>query len=154
MDQAVRNKDEADGLGRFLELHPNVRFKSATGLRVDGRRGEGGNQEMVPLMQIAGNVAPDIFTFMLLRSSGAYVKKGYLKPLDEYIARMDRSELDGRVPPALRDACRRMGPDGKKHWYFLPTKIMVRVLAFRLDQFARAVLDPTRPPRTWNELEQ
>ncbi|MCL5103190.1 MAG: extracellular solute-binding protein [Armatimonadetes bacterium] len=147
MDQDPRNKAEAAVFQRFVELHPDIRLKSTTGLRI-----EGSDQDMVTLMQIAGDIAPDILG-VGFRSSDTYIRKGFLQPLDDYVAKLDRRDLARRVPPAVRDVCYREGPDGKKHWYLLPTARMVRVLVYRFDHFAKAGINPNCPPRTWSEFE-
>ena len=134
---------------RFLELHPNVRLVPGSNLSFGGAK----TMDMVPLMQIAGDISSDVL-MLNFRLSDTYVQKGFLKPLDEYVKGMSKEELDRRVPPSMRDVFYRTGPDGKKHWYMFPIAKQVRVLAYRRDMFARAGLDPDRPPRTWGELEE
>ncbi len=146
--QDVGSKSESAVVRRFLELHPEVRLKRGTGMLIEGK-----TQDMIPLMQIAGDISPDVI-YVNFRLSETYIENGFLKPLDQYISSIDEEELDRRVPPAVRDICYRTGPDGKKHWYMLPTEKLVRVLVYRRDLFAAAGLDPDRPPRTWKELQQ
>ncbi|MDO8587217.1 MAG: extracellular solute-binding protein [Armatimonadota bacterium] len=138
-DRAVMN--------RFLKLHPNVRLRAGAGLRLPGVQ----TMDMVPLMQIAGDISPDVI-YVNFRFSDTYIQKGFLKPLDKYIAKMDPKDLARRVPPAVKQVAYRLGPDGKMHWYALPTSRLVIALIYRRDLFARAGLDPDKPPRTWEEL--
>ena len=146
--QTPANKAQIAVMRRFMERYPNVRLSSGTGITIEG----GSNyMDAGPLMQIAGDISPDII-YVNFRFSGTYIEKGYLKPLDSYMKGMSQAEIDRRVPPAIRDVCYRMGPDGKKHWYTLPTERVVLALTYRRDLFARAGLDPDRPPRTWDEF--
>lgn len=135
---------------RFQELHPNIRLvEGQSRLKMAG----GVNMDMMPLMQIAGDIAPDLI-YVCNRQSGMYINAGFLKPMDEYVAAMNKDELDRRVPPSIRNICYRRGPDGKKHWYALPTWKYVMAIAYRKDIFLRAGMDPDKPPRTWKELEE
>ena len=144
----MRSRVEAAVIQRFLEDHPNVRIKKETNLRMGNN-----TMDVVPLMQIAGDISPDVI-YVNFRFSETYIQKGFLKPLDEYMSSISREELARRVPAAVREVCYREGPDGKKHWYALPVGRYVRVLTYRRDLFAKAGLDPDRPPRTWSEFEQ
>lgn len=134
-------------INRFLKLHPNVKLRAGAGLKLPGVQ----TMDMVPLMQIAGDISPDVI-YVNFRFSDTYIHKGFLKPLDKYIAKMDPKDLARRVPPAVKEVCYRKGPDGKKHWYSLPTSRLVITLIYRRDLFAKAGLDPDKPPRTWSEL--
>ncbi len=145
----IASKAETAVVQAFLRKYPQVRLKRAAGLQIGG----GSNTlDMIPLMQIAGDIAPDVL-YVNFRMSDTYVASGFLQPLDEYVARIPAAEMARRVPPSIRDVCYRLGPDGRMHWYTLPTSRLVRVLSWRRDLFARAGLDPDRPPRTWDELE-
>jgi ABC-type sugar transport system permease subunit/ABC-type glycerol-3-phosphate transport system substrate-binding protein len=146
---SIAARVEVAVMQRFLELHPDVKLKNGSGIKIEG----GANtMDMVPLMQIAGDISPDVI-YVNFRFSETYIEKGFLKPLDKYIARMDPKELARRFPPAVRQVCYRKGPDGKMHWYAVPTNRLVRVMIYRRDLFAKAGLNPDRPPRTWDELE-
>lgn len=148
--QDVGSKAECSVVRRFMKDHPDIRLKGGSTLKIEG---SANTMDMVPLMQIAGDISPSVIA-VNFRMSDTYIQRGFLKPLDEYVAGVDQKELMRRVPPAVLDVVYRKGPDGKKHWYMLPTGSLVRVLAYRRDLFAKAGLDPNRPPRTWEELAQ
>lgn len=149
-DARIGTQVEMAVVQRFLELYPNIRLSKGTGLQINGASN---TMDMVPLMQIAGDISPDVI-YVNFRLSDTYIQSGFLKPLDEYVANLSPADIARRVPPAVKDVCYREGPDGKKHWYCLPTSRYVRALVYRRDLFAKAGLDPNKPPRTWRELEQ
>jgi len=121
------------------------------------------------LLSIAGGTAPDIIEFNF-RKSGTYVAKGFLHPLDEWIDPemtaqeakaqgtfdeniMYKDELERRVHPKAMDALYTLGPDGKKHFYFLPFYNEVRIMAINKNLFRKAGLDPIKDvPKTWDEM--
>lgn len=146
---AVTDKAESAVLRQFLELHPDIRLTKATGLQLQN---VSQSMDMVPLMQIAGDISPDVL-YVNFRTSDTYIRKGFLRPLDDFVKAIPKEELDRRVPPSIRDVMYREGPDGRKHWYMLPTGRVVRALTYRRDLFRRAGLDPNKPPRTWSEFE-
>lgn len=133
-------------LERFREMHPHIRLESATPLRI-----EGDVMDAAPLMSIAGGTAPDIL-YVNFRQSDTYIRRGFLAPLDEFIAEFSEDELAERVPPVIRPVIHRRGPDGKEHWWAMPYQVLAAVLYYRRDLFAAAGLDPDRPPQTWEEL--
>ena len=144
----VKHRAESAVVKRFLELNPNINLIPGTPLKLGEH-----TMDTIPLMQIAGDISPDIL-YVNFRMSDGYVQRGFLMPLDSFMENMSQEEIDRRVPPSLRDVCYRKGPDGKKYWYMLPTEKVVRCLIYRKDLFERAGLDPDRPPRTWSELEE
>jgi len=141
-----RDRAECAIVRRFQELHPNVRLIQGTGLQIEGR-----TMDVVPMMQIAGDISPQVI-YVNFRLSDTYIQEGFLKPLDEYMKNMSPEEINRRVPPSIRNVCYRPGPDGKKHWYALPTTKLVRALIYRRDLFEKAGLDPDKPPRTWSQF--
>ncbi len=140
------NKAEAAVVRRFMEKYPDIKLKRGSGVQIAGPGAEAG-----PLMQIAGDVSPEVI-YVNFRYSDTYIQNGYLKPLDEYMDAIPKEELMRRVPPAVLPVIYREGPDGKKHWWALPTSRLVRVLAYRRDLFSKAGLNPDDPPRNWDEL--
>lgn len=66
-------------LALFQERHPNVRLAPATGLQIPGR-----TMDVVPLMQIAGDVSPDVI-YVNFRQSDTYIQNRFLYPLDRYL---------------------------------------------------------------------
>ena len=146
--QDARTKADVAVLRKFILLHPNIKLVKGTGLKIAG----GANtMDMVPMMQIAGDISPAVI-YVNFRMSDTYIQKGFLRPLDDFVKKIPKDELNRRVPPAVRSVIYRTGPDGKKHWYALPTSRLVRVLTWRRDLFAKAGLDPDTPPKTWGEF--
>jgi len=133
---------------RFLELHPDVRLESSTTLKI-----EGDVMDAAPLMAIAAGTSPDII-YVNFRQSDTYISQGFLYPLDEYINELSPEELVERIPPSIKPVVYREGPDGQSHYWAMPKEIVAPVLLFRKDLFARAGLDPRKPPTDWKELEE
>lgn len=123
----------------FSRKHPNIRLERYSSLAIQGPAAESGI-----LMAYAGGTAPDIVyaNFRLLRN---YVNQGFLRPLDELVAR-DPETLK-RVQPAV---LKELYVDGKL--YSVPSNQYVQALYYRKDLFRAAGLDPNRPPRDWNEF--
>lgn len=152
-------------LDAFLEKYPNIKMRyGSIPLLI-----EGVGTESHLLLAIAGGTAPDMIEFNF-RQSGTYVEKGFLFPLDEWINDqitaaeakaqgifddniMYKDELEKRVHPKAMDALYTKGPDGKKHYYFLPWKNEIRVMAYNKILFRQVGLDPDKDvPKTWDEL--
>lgn len=134
-------------LTRFQAEHPWIQLSPNTGLEIEGRGGT-----MATLMQIAGDIAPDVL-HVDLGIIDSFVEQGFLSPLDDYIARMTPEERMSRAPPAIWDAVTRAGPpDGREHVYALPIQVYVSAMFYRRGLFRQAGL-PDRPPADWAELE-
>ena len=151
----------------FRKKFPNIIPESnPMGLQFEGAAGE------APLlMSIAGGTAPDVI-HVNGRQSGSFVERKFLAPLDEYInieitadeAKaqgtfnadiMYKEEWEKRVKSQAQDAVYRVGPDGKKHFYFLPYSYWARVLAYSKTLFQESGLDPDKDyPKTWPEMMQ
>ncbi len=149
----------------FRNKYPNIFPKSnPMGLRFEGAAGE------APLlMSIAGKTAPTVL-HVNGRQSGSYVERGFLHPLDKYVKPelsaleaknkgiydaniMYKEEFESVVRPQARDMVYRIGPDGKKHVYFLPYSYWARVLAYNKTLFNEAGLNSDKDyPKTWNEM--
>ncbi|MBI4024346.1 MAG: extracellular solute-binding protein [Verrucomicrobia bacterium] len=132
---------------RFRQLHPHIRLESSTALQI-----EGDVQDAAPLMAIAGGTSPDII-YVNFRQSETYIQRGFLHPLDEYVAQMSPEEIADRVPGPVMPVIHREGAGGKHYWAF-PNLVIAKVLMYRRDLFAAAGLDPDRPPRNWDELRE
>ncbi|MGI5868267.1 MAG: extracellular solute-binding protein [Kiritimatiellia bacterium] len=77
----------------FKARHPDLeRLEPATGLVIPGR-----TMDTQPLMQIAGDVSPDVI-YVNFRQSDTYIRNKFLYPLDAYIEKVAGAEM----PP---DAC-------------------------------------------------
>ncbi len=132
-------------IDEFYRHYPNIRVKPATGLVIEGK-----GLDMVSLMQIAANIAPDVL-YVNFRRSDTYISQGFLYPLDEYVKKLSTEELKV-IPDKLWPVIKRNGPpDGKKHIYAWPTQPLIRAVLYRRDLFQAAGL-PDRAPRNWDEL--
>lgn len=138
---------------RFHELHPYILLKADEGLII-----QGAEMDAAPLFAINGNSSPDVI-YVNLRQSGTYIEKGFLYPLDEYMAQLSEEEIKERIPAKLLPVVYRTGPTGEltagktqKHYWTMPIEISAMVLFYRKDLFAEAGLDPDRPPSNWNEM--
>jgi len=76
-------------LDAFQKRFPNIRPVSTTGLEIPGR-----TLDMVPLMQIAGDIAPDVL-YVNFRKSDTYISNKFLYPLDKYIDAMAGVHIPG-----------------------------------------------------------
>lgn len=136
-------------LRHFQSVNPNIVLERGAGLTVKGME-----LDAAPLMAIAGGVAPDII-LVNFRQSDSYVQQGFLTPLDEYIEELQKEapgELEEMIPAPVMPVARREGPDGKTHYWMVPTEFCVTALFYRKDMFVQAGLDPEKPPQTWDEL--
>jgi len=66
-------------LAAFEQRFPHIKPYSPTGLEIAGR-----SMDIVPLMQIAGNIAPDVL-YVNFRQSSTYIANKFLYPLDKYV---------------------------------------------------------------------
>ena len=60
----------------LLKRHPDLRLVPATGISIPGR-----TMDTQPLMQIAGDVSPDVI-YVNFRQSDTYIRNKFLYPLD------------------------------------------------------------------------
>lgn len=65
----------------FKQRHPGIELLPATGIEIPGR-----GMDTQPLMQIAGDVSPDVI-YVNFRQSDTYIRNKFLHPLDEFIER-------------------------------------------------------------------
>lgn len=76
----------------FQARHPGVTLVPATGINIPGR-----GMDTQPLMQIAGDVSPDVI-YVNFRQSDTYIRNKFLHPLDRYIEREAGVEIkDGHL---------------------------------------------------------
>lgn len=76
----------------FVARHPHVTLLPATGIVIPGR-----SMDTQPLMQIAGDVSPDVI-YVNFRQSDTYIRNKFLHPLDRYYERTAGVELpDGHL---------------------------------------------------------
>jgi multiple sugar transport system permease protein len=127
---------------RFMELHPDIKVEGFKGMAAPGLE-----QDVGPLMAMAGGVAPDVL-YVNFRISDSYIQQRFLYPLDEYVAKWAKEEnLNERIHPAVWPVIKREG-----HVWAIPYGTLVMVLAYRKDLYRDAGLDPNRPPQNWDEL--
>ncbi|MDQ2985802.1 MAG: extracellular solute-binding protein [Armatimonadota bacterium] len=124
----------------FHRLNPDIRVVNAAGLEVAG------NQPDAPfLMSMAGDTAPDVF-YVNFRQMTNYIEQGFCRPLDDLIAQ--HPEALARLKPKVVDVLRSF--DGKV--YCIPYIQYGMALYYRIDFYREAGLDPSKPPRDWDQF--
>ena len=161
----INGKVQAAQFRAFKEKYPNIKLGGMSKpIEIEGM-----GTESSDLLAIAAGNAADVFDFNF-RQSGTFIDKGFLSPLDRYIRDditaqealekgefdeniMYRDELVERVLAKAMDATYTIGPDNKKHYYFLPRYNEVRVMCYNKQLFQEAGLDPIKDvPATWDEF--
>ena len=152
-------------LEAFQKKFPNIKPVSTTGLVLPG---SSRSMNIVPLMQIAGDIAPHVM-YVNFRISDTYirnkflypldkyiesslgldVKDGHLLELDEYLAELKKSprykeEIEDRVPYQCWAVMRRECPYGEdcpycKKWGGTPAKKHYHVWAFPQGALVKAL---------------
>ena len=162
---SVDGKVQAAQFEAFKKKYPNISLGGTnTPIMIEGIGNESSD-----LLAIAAGNSPDVFDFNY-RQSGTFIEKGFIRSLDNFIRDditsdqakesgeydsniMYKEELLDRVWPKVMDATHTLGPDGKKHYYFLPRSYDVRVMCYNKQLFQEAGLDPIKDvPKTWEEL--
>lgn len=162
---SVDGKVQSAQFEAFKKKYPNISLGGTnTPIMIEGIGNESSD-----LLAIAAGNSPDVFDFNY-RQSGTFVDKGFIRSLDEFIRDnvtsdeakeagdydpniMYKDELFERIWPKVMDAAYTLGPDDKKHYYFLPRSYDVRVMCYNKQLFQEAGLDPIRDvPKTWDEL--
>jgi ABC-type sugar transport system permease subunit/ABC-type glycerol-3-phosphate transport system substrate-binding protein len=138
----------------FMRDHPNVDVIPAEPLQVgEGALGEDSGR----LMAIAGRIAPDVMR-LWFHQLHLYAEREYILPLDEYIGTdtngdgfLDDDEATWpgwrEIPMNIRLAAMVNG-----HVYGLPYGDFAQLIIYRQDLFREVGLDPTQPPKTWEEF--
>lgn len=72
----------------FRKTFPHIRPVSSEGLHIPGR-----TMDVVPLMQIAGDIAPDTL-YVNFRQSDTYIRSKFLYPLDRYIEKLAGTSIN------------------------------------------------------------
>ena len=124
-------------LDRYHELNPGVRIRNLGGIRDDTKA----------IRAIVAGVPPDIYTLADPFYLGPLAAQGGLLPLDSTLAEAGLRE-EQFVPAALSQ-CRYRGK-----LYAMPYLLDVYALLYNRKLFEDAGLDPDRPPRTLEELEE
>jgi ABC-type sugar transport system permease subunit len=76
-------------LDAFQKRYPNIKPVTTAGLEIPGR-----TLDMVPLMQIAGDIAPEVM-YINFRKSDTYISNKFLYPLDKYIEHLAGTDIPG-----------------------------------------------------------
>ncbi len=134
----IWSKAELALLDEFQRQNPNIKLKSATGLRIPGEI-----QESSDYLMAAGGTAPDIWV-LHLRKVQNFIEQKLVIPLDEYATQEWIDSLD--IPKQLWPVVMRDG-----HYYGILRDYYFMGLIYRRDLFLEAGL-PDRPPKDWNEL--
>ena len=156
--------------GRHNWDEVEVQVHKSTGIVVEGVE--------VDLLQIAGDLAPDIL-YVNFRKSDNYIQAGFLHPLDRpedgYIGDLHGATIDGdgirrgalgpgysgmtdeqlnfRVHPSIWPVIRRKGPYGKEQTWAIPYGgALGKVLAFRKDLFDEYGVAYPTIDWTWDDL--
>jgi ABC-type sugar transport system permease subunit/ABC-type glycerol-3-phosphate transport system substrate-binding protein len=128
----------------FEEFHrrnPDIRVVNAGGLSL----ADGNQADNLFLMSMAGDKAPDLF-YVNFRQYYTFLEQGFARPLDDLIAK--DPDVMQRVNPTVKKVL--TSYDGKI--YAIPFFQVALALYYRKDHFLAAGLDPTKPPRTWDEF--
>ena len=114
---AEKYKKSPEKYGKFDWDNVEIRLKPFSGIKVEGVEND--------LLAIAGNMAPDVLSINF-RKSDNYISNSFLQPLDEFIDNLSPAErkqfLEERIHPKIMPVLHRMGPDGKIHYWAIPTK--------------------------------
>ena len=159
LDRVLDAPDKAEAAIRkaFQERYPNATLKRLI------YRSQSGNQpgefftDTDTRETMDKGIGPDILT-VNFRQSGTYIRKGYLRPLDEQIAQWRQTPLGEHefkkfFSAPMNDVCCQPGPDGNKHWYAVSAPMrMVAVLFRAKDKLRAAGIDAEHPPRDWDEF--
>ena len=70
-------------LEAFRDRRPDIKPVAPTGIEIPGRQ----SMDFLPLMQIAGDIAPDVL-YVNFRQSDTFVQNKFLYPLDRYIEKL------------------------------------------------------------------
>jgi multiple sugar transport system permease protein len=132
----------------FQKRHPEVDLVPVEGIRLENMV-----SETTTVMLIAGGIAPDVLK-MNFRSADGFIKQGMVAPLEEFLdaeTRAARDEILARIPDQVAPVVNRLGPDGQRHLYGLPSDFKFTGIYFNKELFRRAGL-PLRAPKDWDEL--
>jgi multiple sugar transport system substrate-binding protein len=124
-------------LHRYEELHPNIRFHNLGAVSDDTKT----------IRALVAGVPPDLFTLSDPYYLGPLAHNRAIMPLDDMFRQSGLKESDF-IPASLK-LCRYNG-----RLYGLPYLIDDNALIWNKDLFREVGLDPDRPPRTIEELEE
>ncbi len=108
--------------------------------------GAGGMNPQKLLTSIVGGAPPDLINQDRF-TIGDWASRDAFEPLDDFL-QGDKDIVKGNFYPAAWNEALYKG-----HVYGIPTSIDDRVLYYNRKLFRQAGLDPNKPPRTWEELQ-
>lgn len=124
----------------FKKRNPDINLVNAGGLELANEIAESAF-----LVSMAADTAPDVF-YVNFRQYYNYIEQGFCRPLDDLIAQ--DPDTASRFNPLVMEVVHSF--DGKT--YAVPFYQVAQALYFRKDHFSQAGLDPSKPPRTWDEF--
>lgn len=141
----INNKVTRAVFDLFLMKHPHIKVKALVPLRIQGPAAEGNE-----FLAVAGGMAPDVFS-LYGRKVGDYIDQGFLAPLNDNFKRdfADRGidYCGSDAPDKIWELCVRDG-----NIYAVPNNYYFMALMYRKDLFAKVGLNPSAPPKTWDEM--
>ena len=146
---AAKYKKSPEKYGNFNWDDVEIRLKPFSGIKVEGVEND--------LLAIAGNMAPDVL-YINFRKSDNYISNNFLYPLDEFIKELPEAErkelLEERIHPKVLPVVRRLGPDGKTHYWTVPYggSPLGKVLMYRKDLFDKNKIPYPTADWTWEDL--
>ena len=146
-DTGIYNRADMAVIKAFKEKYPNIELRKFSGIQLENM-----SLDSAPLLAIAGGVSPDVI-YVNFRQSSTYIENDFLYPLDEYVNKESKKDLELRVAKPIWPVIqRKKSKEDSEHIWALPYETLVRVLMYRKDLFYKVGLDPNRPPKDWDEL--
>lgn len=124
----------------FRRQNPDIVVMNSGGIELKGELGESGF-----LMSMAGDTAPDVM-YVNFRQYYNYIDQGFCQPLDDLVQK--DVTFEANINPIIEKVLRSY--DGKL--YAMPWYQVANALYYRKDHFAEAGLDPSKPPKNWDEF--
>ncbi len=131
-------------LAEFEKRNPDIEISALS-------IGAGSMNPQKLMTSIVGGAPPDLINQDRF-TIGDWASRDAFSPLDEFLAAekggKDPISAESFYPAAWKEAVY------KGHVYGIPTNIDDRALYYNRKLFREAGLDPNKPPRTWEELQQ
>lgn len=137
---------EGEAMKSTIDLFNRRKFKNKKGQTIYCQCLSVTQVDRKSLLAIAGNSPPDLCGFWSWNTH-LFADMGAIQPLDDLIAR-DKFDMNKYID-VYRQMCQHRG----KVWC-LPTTPATCALHWNKEMFRKAGLDPERPPRTIQELDE
>ncbi len=124
----------------FHKANSDVRVVNAGGLELVGAQADS-----LMLMAMAGANAPDVL-YVNFRQYYNFIDQGFIRPLDDLIAQ--NPDVMDRTSPIIRKVL----TSYNGQIYSVPFFHVALGLNYRRDFFLEAGLDPSKPPKNWDEF--